>query len=139
MKHFIISITGMQNLNGPENDGIEFVTDGEYSYSDSEITCSYMESAITGLEGTKTTFTITNNLVTLTREGTFPMHMIFQEGKKHYFAYETPFGAVTMGIDTHSISYSLGENGGNLKIHYLISMESSAVSRNIFVINIKEA
>ena len=35
---------------------------------------------------------------------------------KHYFAYETPFGAVTMGVDTHSIKNGLGEAGGDLEL-----------------------
>ena len=53
----IISISGLQDARTPDN--IEFVTCGKYSYEKNFIRISYMESELTGLEGTQTTITIT--------------------------------------------------------------------------------
>jgi uncharacterized beta-barrel protein YwiB (DUF1934 family) len=138
-KDVIISIKGAQRPEDGESGAIELVTDGEYSFDNGNVRFSYMESELTGLNGTRTSFDIDHGTVTLTRCGTVNSSMVFQVGKKHYFAYETPFGAVTMGVDTHSIKNRLGETGGDLEIRYVIDLESAGISRNVFKINIKEA
>ena len=58
MKDVIISIKGRQNDPNGEENAVELVTDGEFDYKNGEGTLSYMDSELTGLEGTKTTFTI---------------------------------------------------------------------------------
>lgn len=138
MKKVIISIKGINKPEGGEKDEIELVTDGEYEFSGTSAVFTYMESELTGLEGTRTTFEIENGNVVLSREGTVTSKMLFEEGKKYYFAYETPFGAMTMGVDTHSVVSRLDESGGNIEIRYHIDMDNSPVSRNMFKINIKE-
>ena len=138
-KDVIISIKGAQRPDDGESGTIELVTDGEYACDGGDVRFSYMESELTGLEGTKTSFHIAKDAVTLSRRGAINSDMVFEVGKKHYFAYETPFGAITMGVDTHSIQNRLGETGGDLEIRYVIDMEHAGATRNIFKINIKEA
>ena len=139
MKDVLIAIKGMHELDGHSDEGDELVTPGKY-YRDGNITrFSYMESELTGMEGTKTTFEVLKSSVSLTREGTVNSQMIFEKGRKHFFMYETPFGAFTMGVSTNSITSKLDDNGGDLEIHCVIDMENSVLSRNIFKINVKPA
>ncbi len=138
MKDVQISIKAIQNgENG--DDGVEFVTEGRYSFDGGNITLVYQESELTGMEGTKTTFAIDKNGVILKREGGVNAIMMFQEGKKHHFLYDTPFGSVAMGVDTFSVLSDLDENGGNLVIHYAVDMDGASVSRNTFKVNVREA
>lgn len=137
MKDVLITIKGMQELDGTSG-GDELVTPGVYSCEDGIIRFSYMESELTGMEGTQTTFEIQKSHVTLTRTGTMNSQMIFETGRKHFFMYDTPFGALTMGVSTSSISSKLDENGGSLEIRCMIDMENSTVSRNVFKINVRE-
>ena len=58
--------------------------------------------------------------------------MIFSEGRKHHFVYETEYGSLTMGIDTQSITHKMDENGGNLEIHYVIDVDNVYMSRYSF-------
>lgn len=139
MKDVIITIFGLQNPDGDTRDNVEFVTDGRYSFENGIATFSYMESELTGLEGTRTTFKAAPEEIVITRDGTVNMQMVFREGKKHYFMYDTPFGSFTMGIDTMSILRDMDENGGRLEVKYTVDMEHSAVSRNQFRINVREA
>jgi len=139
MKNVIISIKGSQVMSGNENDGMEFVTDGEYYYDDNKITFNYLESALTGMEGTQTIFEVDKDAVSLRRVGSVCMQMLFEEGKNHYFLYETPFGTMSMGLDTYSIYKKLDEHGGELAINYAMKVENAHVSRNLFEIKIKEA
>ena len=142
MKDVLISIKGLQGA-GPylvdETDTIELITSGEYAQEDAEIVFSYMESEMTGMEGTRTTFRISPHQVTLTREGTLNAQMVFEQGKKHVFLYETPFGATSMGVDTKRLVHNLGEQGGEMEIDYTIDVDSVIVSENSFIISVREA
>ena len=40
--------------------------------------------------------------------------MIFQEGQKHFSLYETPYGGLMLGVNTHRAKADFGEDGGNL-------------------------
>jgi uncharacterized beta-barrel protein YwiB (DUF1934 family) len=137
-KDVIISIKGIQNADDI-NDVIELVTDGVYSFTDDACEFAYMESELTGLEGTKTTFRAEGGLITLTREGSVNSQMIFQKGKKHVFMYETPYGAATMGVDTREVKLGLNEHGGNIELSYAVDMDNIKLGENTFRINIRGA
>ena len=138
MKDVIISITGSQyEASGPE-DAIELVTDGQYCYKNGSGTLTYMEIELTGMEGTKTSFIFSPEEVVLSREGTLTSRMVFREGKKSTFLYDTPYGSTTMGLDTHKIRSTLGERGGDLEIDYIVDFDHAVVGRNRFKINVRE-
>ncbi len=138
MKDVIISIIGTQRMeDGTES--IELVTDGKYSFDDDKSVLTYMESEITGMNGTKTTFEVGKNLITMIREGTVNSQMIFEKGKKHVFLYETPFGAATLGVNTHRIKSGLGEHGGDMELEYAVDVDNMQLGTNAFRINVKEA
>ena len=138
MKDVIISIKGRQNDGGGEDNEIELVTDGEFAFENGEGVLSYMESELTGLEGTRTSFTISPMGVVLTREGSLNSRMIFEKGRKHEFVYDTPFGSTTMGVDTKNITVDLDEHGGDLEIEYVVDFQHAVVGYNLFKINVSE-
>jgi len=140
MKDVMIMITGSQRYGSGADDHntMQLVTDGQYCYSDGETTLTYMESELTGLEGTKTSFTVRPESVVLAREGTVNSRMVFEEGKKHTFLYQKPMGAATMGVDTSRIRTSLGEHGGYMEVDYTVDVDHSVVGRNQFKIQVKE-
>ena len=139
MKDVIISIKGTQSpFLAEEEDGIELITSGEYWSEGAETVFSYMESDLTGMEGTKTTFRVSPQKVTLTREGTMNAQMVFEQGKKHLFLYETPYGATSMGVDTRRLTSGLGSSGGQMEIDYTIDVDSVVVSENSFIISVRE-
>ena len=86
MKDVIISITGVQNYPQGTDDSVELVTEGKYSFRDGRGELSYMESELTGMQGTRTSFTFTPTEVVLSREGTLTSKMIFREGTKNTFS-----------------------------------------------------
>ena len=142
MQEAIITIKGIQGA-GPylvdETDAIELITSGEYAHEGTETVFSYMESEMTGLEGTRTTFRVSPHKVTLTREGTLNAQMMFEQGKKHLFLYETPYGATAMGVDTRRLTCALGAEGGEMEIDYTIDVDSVVVSENSFVISVRKS
>lgn len=134
----MITIKGLQNDLAGEDNKIEFITDGTFGFENGSGFFSYMESELTGMEGTKTTFNLSPNYITMVREGTLNSQMVFQEGRKHNFLYETPFGSTTMGVDTKYINMELDERGGDVEIDYLVDMQQQVVAHNKFEINVSE-
>ena len=137
MKDVIISIKGMQNY-GDGDDAVEFVTDGQYGYADGCGKLTYMESELTGLEGTKTSLCFDPTRMVIEREGTLNSRMIFEQGQRHTFLYETPFGSASMAVDTRRVKADLDEHGGDLEIDYVVNFDQTAVGRNTFRINVRE-
>ncbi len=137
MKKVLISIKGFQSAQHSDEESFELVTDGEYNLNDGIVEFSYMESELTGYAGMKTSFVVEPDRVVLTRAGGLNGEMIFTEGRKHHFVYETTYGSLTMGVDTQSITQELNADGGNLEIHYAIDVDNIVMSRNSFKINVK--
>ena len=137
-KNVVITINSVQSVDGNKLDSPELVTQGKYSLVGDEISLSYMESKLTGMEGTKTAFIVRPDEVVLRRRGTVNSQMVFRKGEKHTFFYETRYGALTLGLDTHRIEHSLGEHGGDMEIEYDLDFEKAMVSRNKFIINVRE-
>lgn len=140
MEKVRISIVSTQFLPDAEEDGdgVEFVTEGDYSYGAGRATLSYMESELTGLAGTRTVLSVESGLAELAREGAVQAKMLFEEGRKHTFVYNTEYGALFLGMDTKRIENGLGPEGGILEIRYVLDMDSVPLSRNTFKIEVKK-
>lgn len=98
---------------------------------------SYEESALTGMEGTTTTFAVRGPQVILTRSGAVNSQMVFEEGRQHTSLYETPFGELSVDIQTSRLRHNLTDRGGLMEIKYSIAVEHSVTGRNCFKIRVR--
>jgi len=137
-KEVLISIKSSQSIAGEDAEPTELITTGRYACRGGLKKFSYMESALTGLDGTKTEFLIRSDEIVMNRTGAVTSRMVFQRGRKHRFLYGTPFGTLAMGISTRSIDTQLSENGGSLDLAYDLDFENALLSRNEINITIKE-
>ncbi len=138
LKDVWISINSIHSYDQEDEDSLEFSTDGHY-YFDGENGClTYMESDVTGLEGTRTSVIVMPDQVVVDRDGMITSRMIFREGLRDAFQYSTPFGAATMGIDTRRIRHHMDANGGKVEIEYVVDMEHTVAARNRFQITVTE-
>lgn len=138
-KSVIISIKGKQSFEGVEDEVTELVTEGLLAKEgDGEYTISYQESELTGLEGTLTTFQIEDGRVILMRVGEYNSQMVFEEGRRHLSMYETPYGALSIGVNTRKMRASMGDAGGDIMIDYAIEIDHAVAGQNLFQINVRE-
>ena len=138
MKNVIITVKGIQVSADSPAENTELTTEGEYEFTPDCIRFTYQETALTGMEGTTTNFEVTPGEVVISRTGTVSSRMVFVEGKKNVFLYETPWGAMTMGIDTHKIKNALKAHGGTLDIRYSLTFDRTMSTKNRFIVKIKE-
>ena len=75
------------------------------------------------MEGTKTTMIIKNNYFKLNRVGTTETNMEFEINKQSVSLYKTPFGAMSVVIDTKSLEINVDDNGGIVHIVYTLNVE----------------
>ena len=135
----IISIKGKQLYAESGPDEVELVTSGILKMDGpGRCTVSYEESELTGLEGTTTKLHIDGGRVTLLREGTINSQMVFEEGRRHLSMYETPYGALSIGVNTRRMRSTLGEAGGDLEIDYAIEIDNLLAGHNLFRMNVKK-
>lgn len=134
----VIRIVGTQNFGTESQDTIELVTDGTYEFRGGNAEIRYSESELTGLEGTETALYITPEEVRMERWGTMTSSTIFREGERNDYLYETPYGKMTLGMDTRKIFAHFDETGGNMIIDYVMDMDHALSGRNQFQINVRE-
>ena len=133
----MLSIRGEQYFDGIDPDATELMTEGTMTVTEEGFLLSYEETALTGLDGTTTTFTVKDGQVVLTRTGKVNSQMVFQEGCRHTSLYETPFGALSVDIQTSRLRCSLTERGGLLDIRYSIAIQHTATGQNAFRIRVR--
>ena len=138
-KSVIISIKGKQSYEDVEDETIELVTEGLLNKEgEGEYTLSYQESELTGLEGTLTTFQVEQGRITLMRIGEVNSQMVFEEGRRHLSMYNTPYGALSVGVSTRRMRSDLRRDGGSIEIHYAIEIDHAVAGQNLFQISVRE-
>ena len=137
-KDVVISIKGIQKYENTDPDVIELVTAGRLTRVGESYTLSYQESELTGLEGTLTTIQVDGAQVTLMRVGEFTSQMVFQEGRRHLSMYNTPYGAMAIGVNTRHLLADLTDQGGDIEIDYAIEIDHALAGRNVFQIKVSE-
>lgn len=127
-------ITEEFSLASPAHRRVELCTGGELSWDQDAISVSYEESDITGLEGSRTTFTLSDGVVSLSRAGSAKSHLVFEHGKRYQlFGHE---GAYPVFVKCHSLSHDLTPAGGKIDIDYSVEVCGSTVEHNAYTIRV---
>lgn len=122
----MLSIAGRQAYADQEPDVIELVTEGTLEKVPEGWKLCYEESALTGLQGVRTEFLISNQSVTLTRTGKLNSQMVFKEGVSHDSLYQTEFGALMLTVCAARVEANITDYNGTLDLYYNIEVEQCA-------------
>ena len=133
----LLTIRGEQYFDNLDPDATELMTEGVMEVLEDGFLITYEESELTGMEGTTTTFDVRGRRVILSRSGKVNSQMVFEEGKQHTSMYETPFGELSVDIQTSSLKHNLTDRGGIMDIRYSIAVEHTVTGRNCFKIRVK--
>ena len=136
-QNVIISIRGDQDFEETGKDTTEFMTEGTLSTTNYGYLLEYDESELTGMEGTHTAFQIRPKSVALVRTGAFKSQMIFEDGKKHYSLYKTPYGPLTLDIITSYLHTDFTENSGAMEIRYAIEIDHQVTGESCFKVKVR--
>lgn len=131
MEKILISIDGTQNFGNGDTNNVELTTAGELNVLADSYTLKYEESELTGMEGTTTEITVTNEgIVSLSRSGTVNSNLIFEEGKRHLSYYDTKDGAFSIGVFASYVDTVLEQNYGEISITYAMDVDDKPIGEN---------
>ena len=135
----LLFIRGEQYFDDVDPDATELTTEGTLELTEKGLLLTYQETALTGMEGTTTTFEVSGPQVILRRVGSVNSQMVFQEGRRHLSMYNTPYGAMAIGVNTRHLLADLSDKGGDIEIDYAIEIDHAIAGRSVFQIKVREA
>lgn len=127
-KEVRIHITGIQRNEEAE----ELVESGAFGDFDTIAGKYYLKYEELSEEGsiTKTIIRISDHSIEVMKHGDAESKMIFCPGKLTETDYATPYGNLSMSLNTSLASYELTEEGICARIEYTLSLNGSFVSVN---------
>jgi uncharacterized beta-barrel protein YwiB (DUF1934 family) len=115
------------------NTEIDYATDGNGGF-----VIAYEESETTGMEGSRMQIRVTaDNTVYINRTGNFQTDLVVCAGQKYFSNYETPFGEFMVGVKAQFVRSFLTENGGHLALRYTVDANSTLLSDNEIIVDVK--
>ena len=116
----MISVRGLQLLNGMADGDIETVQKGKYYFREGSHFLIYDEYMEDFQEPVHNVLRFKDGEVTLVKRGLVNVQMFFEEGKKTLTQYNTPFGSIMMGLDTRKIRWKEDPEGLHLRVNYVL-------------------
>lgn len=124
----IINVRSVQSYEGNRPETIELTTEGRIWQQDGTVCFSYLESALTGLDGTVTTFFAETDRIVLERKGPVTSRMEFRQGQTHKSLYNSEgLGSLLITVCTTQIENDLTPDGGSLRVAYTIEIEDAGI------------
>ena len=133
----IITLKTIQYMKGMDEDVTELTTKGRYAKKDEKFYIVYEESEMTGFEDTTTTIKVYPEKMLLSRTGKFNSKMEFLPGEKRLCKYPTPYGDIAIAVKPIVYENGLGEDGGCVKLEYMLDMNNQIYAKNKLELNVK--
>ena len=128
-KDVLVRVSGLHIApEGGTDIPVEVTTRGEYYFKNDRHYLFYEEVA-EGFSGTtKNRVIFSEDRLEITKKGVVNAHLLFERGNRNSTFYHTPFGNITIGIDTQSLSLSVEEDRIDVKIRYALEMNGGLVA-----------
>ena len=132
-----IVLRSSQRYPQQELEEMELTVHGKLYFRGGSVFISYEESAMTGMENTRTTLKVEPGRVEIIRTGKNHSRLCFQEGLRHESPYRTPYGLLQLATVTHHLMARMGQEGGTLEIRYQVELEGQLASENHLQIEVR--
>ena len=129
-KKVVLSVTGVvQDVGSEEStDEMRLVTMGELTGEDDSFRLTYTETQPDTAETHNITFTMEDGVVTMSREGDYHTSMIFSQGNRFEGSYNTPYGALEMGVFPTQVKYTVDNARGEVLLKYQLDIQGQYAS-----------
>lgn len=135
-ENVLISLISIQWQDG-EKCETELVTRAQLISGKGFDVITYEETSATGFEGSVTTIRVEGSKnASIIRRGTANSVLSIEIGRKHYCQYETPYGAMQIGVYAHAIDNTIAKDG-RLYMKYTLDLNSSYLSDNEIIMKVK--
>ena len=133
-KRVMLRIRTEQRVPGEDPEIMELQSEGTLAQYDDRTELTYVESAVTGLEGVTTTFVLYEDRVVLIRDGEkLKNTMLFQVGKKTDSLYDVGFGALLITVTAQRTEMDLVI--GKFSVEYTVEVEHTYMGTNTYAVS----
>lgn len=137
-KDVLISVRGLQFMEGDAGDDIETVQQGEYYFRNGSHFLLFDEYMEGFREPVRTMLRLKDKELTLTKKGLLNVQMVFEENRKNLSHYRTPYGTVLIGLDTGRVESVIKEHELHLEVDYVLEANYQYVADCHIVIDARE-
>ena len=112
----LLALKGMQFAFTDDGNGfpIELITNAQY-YEKNDHRYLMYDEMMEGVDSSISNLVKFNDeVIEVTKNGVINVHMVFEEGKQNLSSYETPYGTIMIGINTHKVE--IQENGDSIHL-----------------------
>lgn len=139
-KDVLVRISGVHQSPGENitdvDEAIELIVPGAYYYKNNKQYILYEEIGENG-EITKNQLKIYDDKhVEIRKSGSLSVCMMFETGKIHPAAYQTPFGEIKIAMDTRAIEMEEEENRISIEIDYRLEVNREPLADCCIEINV---
>lgn len=124
-KEILISVSGWNREQGSETEEpVRLLTTGTLSGQKDAWRIDYQETEPDS-EKSAVTLTMGKGIVTMQRLGAFSSSLVFQKGHRFEGSYQTPYGALDMGVYPTRVKYQVEEDGlnGEVQLQYQLDLQ----------------
>lgn len=138
-KQVLISIRGKQLLTDAleMEEPVEIITTGEYYHRNGHHFVKYEEMMEGFKETTQNLIKIKADVLEVRKKGAANVHMIFEENKKNFTYYQTPFGALPMGISATRVAVAETDENIDVSVEYALDINEEHLADCSISLNIK--
>lgn len=127
-KDVLVSVSGLQSMDGSGSDRIEVITAGSYYQKNGKHYITYDE-VMEGFDGVvKNTIKVTPDCIDVIKHGIASVHMVFEKDKKRMTSYTTPMGEMMVGLNTTDIQVEEREHALKVRVNYSLDINYEHVS-----------
>lgn len=137
-KEVMISIRGLQFMEDESEDDIETVQQGEYYLRGGSHYLVFDEYLEGFHEPVKNVLRFQEKELSLIKRGLLNVQMNFEQGKKNLTRYQTPYGAIMIGLDTGRVECFEKEHELKLEVDYTLEANYQYVADCHIVIEARE-
>ncbi|MCR4728124.1 MAG: DUF1934 domain-containing protein [Lachnospiraceae bacterium] len=133
----LVTIKGLQYaLSENDDQRVETINRGTF-YTRNNKNYVVYEETLSEKEIVKSVLKFDDKLLELNKKGPFNVHMTFEEGKKNYTAYNTPYGDIMIGIDTTAVVCKRAADEINMAIEYDMEVNYEHLAKCRIDMNVK--
>lgn len=136
-KDVLVSICGL-HFTDEEQAPAELVVPGQYYFRNGKHYILYEEAVEGFRDKIKNRIKIDGNSVEITRRGVNNVHMAFRPGVKNLASYQTPYGPLLLGMQTHTIQIDEKEDRLDVRMEYDLEVEGEQLSACFLTMKIAE-
>ena len=121
-RQVLLSVTGKTQGQDEPEEAVRLLTTGVLTGGREAWRIDYTETQPDS-QAHDVTLTLGKGVVTMERHGAFATSMVFEKGCRFEGSYDTPYGALDMGIFPTQVKYSVDDARGEVLLKYQLDIQ----------------